>query len=513
MASTPGEGESLEREVKLAVGPDFVVPDLGSAVTGRSPDVQELRATYYDTADHRLWARGITLRHRTGEGPREGCWTMKLPSAATGPTLDRTELTWEADGRTVPDGATAIVRGLVRRSPLVPVTRLSTTRRRRSLVDVDGARWGELDDDAVTVSGGPNDGLAFRQLEVELTDGSDGDLEAVVARLRTAGAEPDDGPKLSRALGLPPGASGARRPVPGRRSPVGQVVGAAMADALERLLDHDYRMRASAPDLSPHDVHQARVATRRLRSDLRTFGAVVDPVWLAHTRDELRWLGEVLGRVRDADVLAGHLDAEGDRSPEDDAGRDELRADLAVARSVRVADLSGVLAGDRYVDLLDRLHAGVERPPLVAVRKDGHRVRPTDRAGKVVPSMVGTRWKVLRRRVRKAGDHPTDRQLHRIRIGAKQLRYAAEAAVPVIGKPARRTAAAAEALQTVLGELHDAVVAEAWLREQAGTASPAGRSTAGRLADQQRRRQVELRRAWRRGWSGLDRTSRLAWLD
>jgi CHAD domain-containing protein len=48
----------------------------------------------------------------------------------------------------------------------------------------------------------------------------------------------------------------------------------------------------------------------------------------------------------------------------------------------------------------------------------------------------------LQRRVRKGGRRPTDRELHRIRIGAKQLRNASEMADPVVGARARRTAEA-----------------------------------------------------------------------
>ena len=38
-----------------------------------------------------------------------------------------------------------------------------------------------------------------------------------------------------------------------------------------------------------------RVGTRRLRSDLRTFSRCWSPSWAKNLRDELRWLGDVLG--------------------------------------------------------------------------------------------------------------------------------------------------------------------------------------------------------------------------
>ena len=61
----------------------------------------------------------------------------------------------------------------------------------------------------------------------------------------------------------------------------------SIADGLDRILDHDYRMRLEAV-LAARNVHQARVATRRLRSNLKTFRSVLDPVWLGHTRAELQ---------------------------------------------------------------------------------------------------------------------------------------------------------------------------------------------------------------------------------
>ena len=83
----------------------------------------------------------------------------------------------------------------------------------------------------------------------------------------------------------------------------------AVFDGLEQLLDHDWRLRLAAPDVTPEDVHKARVAARRLRSNLRTLGSVLDPVWTGHVRDDLKWIGSALGDIRDVDVLTGLLAA------------------------------------------------------------------------------------------------------------------------------------------------------------------------------------------------------------
>ena len=66
----------------------------------------------------------------------------------------------------------------------------------------------------------------------------------------------------------------------------------------------------------PEDIHQFRVATRRLRSDLRTFAELFPTEWVAGLRAELAWIGDRIGPVRDTDVLAGRLRAQATTLPE-----------------------------------------------------------------------------------------------------------------------------------------------------------------------------------------------------
>ncbi len=129
----------------------------------------------------------------------------------------------------------------------------------------------------------------------------------------------------------------------------------SISDALERLLHHDPVLRADPGHPSAHAVHQARVATRRLRADLKTLRGVLEPAWTDRTRAELRWLGGVLGNVRDADVLAGHLSGTAPGAAGDAGGRAELLSRLEVERRRAIGELSEALASSRYGDLLHRL--------------------------------------------------------------------------------------------------------------------------------------------------------------
>jgi CHAD domain-containing protein len=504
---------STEREVKLAADRQFTVPDLRDLVkrTVRLPE-QRLRAIYFDTPDHRLWARKMTLRHRIGEDEGIGTWTLKLPQSNSGPTLERTELEWVGSPDFVPDRVNEILHGVVRRAGLQKITSLETIRRRLMLRGGRQILLAELDDDMVTIHGGPHDGGRFRQIEVELNDADGAFLGKCIDRLCEAGAWIDErGPKLARALDDHT-VNGVDSPSLGPKSTMADVVRASLQTGFDRILDHEYLLRLDEEDQPPEAIHQTRVAARRLRSDLQTFKAVLDPLWVSHTRSDLKWLGAELGLVRDVDVLGQHLDLSGSPKMGDGKGLTGLREQLQDQRSTAAEGVTDVLQSERYLLLLDKLHAAVERPPFLNVGSGrGRGIGPDQRASKALPKVVKRPWKKLYKEVRAADREPTDRQLHQIRIGAKRLRYAAEAAEAVVGKRARRVATSAEGLQTQLGEHHDAVIAEAWLRKRAKGAPSKVAFSAGILAAEQIRRQQFFREDWQAGWEKVDRRAR-EWL-
>ncbi len=219
--------------------------------------------------------------------------------------------------------------------------------------------------------------------------------------------------------------------------------------------------------------------------------------------------------MRDADVLARLFDGEGDGSSFDADGRIQLRSNLGKQRRRHCRELSGALSSARYLDLLDQLDTAARLLPVggaIQGKRPLSRSALIDRsAAKVLPKLVGKRWRSLRRAVRKAGRHPSDHELHGMRIWAKELRYAAEMATPVIGKAARRSAVAAEEAQTVLGEHHDSVTAESWLRGQAMNGTNATSYSAGRLAAEQDRLARRLRHQWRQVFHELDQKRLRRW--
>jgi len=498
----------IEREVKLGAGPAFHLPDLSGVLDGVTvtpPEAVRLETVYYDTPDLRLARWGVSLRHRAGEG-----WTLKLPPAQAagqpqGQLLERDEITFQGGSKKPPDGAVAIVRAYVRKAELVPVARLSTIRRRVRLVDAAGTRVAEVVDDEVSVRDGRRVAARFREIEVEVMqqqNGVNAIVDPLVMRLRGAGAgAADPTPKHIRALGPramePPEVSAL--PVQ-PDSPAKDVIKHVFAESIASLLKHDPLVRTSG---DPEAVHQARVATRKLRSHLRTFGPLLDPEWTEPLRSELGWLALGLGAVRDREVLFERLSERAKSLPASDLRSANsllhiLQVEIGTLRTKLMAELDSL----RYVDLLERL--------VVASQAPGALPDADEPASKVLPPLAAGPWRRLRSAVNQLPETPTDPELHRIRILAKRARYAAEAVAPVAGKAADAFARAAAKLQTILGEHQDSVTAQAWLRG----ARISGRRAfvAGELIAMEHVAAEDARAKWPRVWKALDRKSLRDWM-
>jgi CHAD domain-containing protein len=284
------------------------------------------------------------------------------------------------------------------------------------------------------------------------------------------------------------------------RPSAGDLLRRAISLSVVSLIQHDPVIRL---DRDPEGVHKARVATRRLRSHLQTFGSLVDSEWAGSLRSELDWLGSVLGPARDGDVLLRRMrDRVADLpDPEAQAAAEALES-LAGARAGSHRQLLEAMNGERYARLVERLASASREPRLT---------READRPARTVLPMVKKRWSSLRRRVRRSGQPPTDAELHRIRISAKRCRYAAEVVEPIVGKPARAFARAAAELQTELGEHNDSVVARRWLHGWAAGRSGLGAFSAGMLAAGESVRLRDVRRRWRKTWKALERRRPSTW--
>ncbi|XVX20019.1 CHAD domain-containing protein [Actinomycetota bacterium] len=470
--------EQVEHERKFAVDAEQDLPDLTGIVALGEQRRHELTATYLDTVDLALIRAKVTLRRRTG-GADEG-WHLKLPRE-DGTRLEvHAPLTQGVTPARVPSGHRAAVAEIVERAPLVPAAVLETVRIETDLLDVEGEVVAQLCDDTVTVH--PSE-ESWRELEVELVGPGDGALlDRITERLADAGIDVADSPsKLSRALGDRP-AKVERRAEKGTRhtpkTPAAEVLWDYVRTQVGviQALEHD--VRVDAPDA----VHKSRVAARRLRSALRTFRPILDRSVTDPLRDELRWLGEILGGPRDAEVLKERLTERVEALPPElvvGPVVERVASELDATHDRTRAELLREMDGERYAALCDALVRLVAEPPV--------RAKAKRKAHKVLPALVAA----ADRRVDKAWHAARQAEgeerhllLHETRKKAKAARYASEALADAFGEPAAELARRWEGVTDGLGQVQDGAVALVRLRELCEAAEAAGESgfTYGALA-------------------------------
>lgn len=204
-------------------------------------------------------------------------------------------------------------------------------------------------------------------------------------------------------------------------------------------------------------------------------------------------------------MLHARLTRQLDRLPEGGApGGERLRARVGRAQTKAWRDVLVVLDRPRYAALVDRLGAAAGSLPVTAAADQP--------AVEVMPALAGRAFRRLRSDARRLGKRPADPALHALRIRAKRARYAADVAVPVVGRPAVRYTKALGRLQDLLGDLHDGAMAELWLTHVAGHGTRDEAFVAGVLVARQRLEADELRGRWRPLWEAVDRPAVTSWL-
>lgn len=474
---------TVEREIKLAIDNHFRLPGLPGTPLPR----RLLTSTYYDTSQYDLAHAGITLRHRVERGKQ--AWQLKLPLMK-----DRQEIEIVVRQSIPPTTFRDLLFLHLGQQQLTPVATLRVWRT-GIRVRMDNAPVADVTLDHVSFIKNGAVFQRFRELEIEQVNGKDSTLPDLERQLRRAGAYDHDGrPKLFRALSL---VAPSPEPPPASDAPVVSHVKWALARHVRLLLAHDPGTRLGR---EPESLHQMRVATRQLRAVLRATRPLLVPEWADSLRDELRWLGQLLGPARDLDVQLAYfreestaLDAR-DRRP-----LTQFIAHLETQRNNVQEVLLNELKSERYLDLIRRLQQAAQDPTVVESTVTLH-------------DLALQEFAKLRNAIRQAGDTPNNANIHETRIKTKRARYAAELVEPTVGKPATRFINKARVVQDVLGMHQDAIQAEAHIRAflKKSTSTRAA-FVAGRMVERQRQRREKARGKMQRLLRGLLRRGEKAW--
>ncbi len=470
---------------------------------------QQLRDTYLDTEDWRVFRAGFALRIRDKGDQVEA--TLKGLRSARADLADRREIT-EAlpkDGHEALAEATGPVGTRVRDvagvKPLRTLFDVRTSRHRfavrsrKSAADV-----GEIALDEARFSRGDRHRrpMLLTRVELEAAGPDSAPLERLASQLRSeCGLHPASENKFAvglRSASLEP----PRGPGPGAEPlPAPAVMGSATrasdfaATALQRLL-REWQANEPVARLGegPEPLHRLRVTGRRLDTVLSLFRTYL-PAVIAKNRPRLKGLLDALGAVRDADVRLQTASsfrrslAESER-PGLDPLLQHLQSERARARSAMLRALDARSARN----WLDTLPHQLARTTLPSSSTSSRAAA----ALAVVPDLIEKRYRKLRKCARRLTAESPIAEFHKVRVRTKKLRYALEIVAPTYGKPAEEMLAALHKLQGKLGTQHDADVIAGYLKELASR-PPAGFTAAtlfliGRMAELNAREAVRMSR-------------------
>jgi triphosphatase len=448
---------------------------------GRDPAVaagetREISDGYFDTDDWRIHRAGYALRVRSTKGKNGAEATMKrLASTSTKAGVrSRREISepLEAPEIDLLNGyagpVSDRVRALAGPQELRPLFEVRTRRSAYHLM-LEGFRVGEivLDETTIPLEAEP---ARIRRVEVEVEPGSLDRLEPFVERLREecrlspAVASKYESGLLARGITPPAPPDFGPTQVDGSLS-TGEFAFRILREQFSVFLAHEPGTRIGE---DPEELHDMRVATRRMRAAMKVFEDAL-PARTRAFRDSLKWVAGSLGEVRDVDVQLGHLEAWiSEAAPQDREPLAALGTVLEGQRAKARKAMLRVLDSRRYARLIASFAGFLRKGP--SRRAAGARQPITEAA----PGLLRRPY----RKVRKLGDALTEEssgeEFHELRKKGKRLRYALEFLSEIYGKPIKEFVEPLKDLQDVLGDHQDAEVATSHLREL-GTTRGRGR--------------------------------------
>jgi CHAD domain-containing protein len=229
------------------------------------------------------------------------------------------------------------------------------------------------------------------------------------------------------------------------------------------------------------DVHQGRVAARRLRSILKTFGPLFDARWVRLYRIDLRSFARALATVREADVIG-----------------EVLKETLRSGAGLRPAELVRLKSSLQQLrtDVRNRLHQHSREPgwralTVALATRAGHPprlIKANAAWGDVLKLADGAWRKATRLLERRPG---AAAELHELRLALKHCRYALEAVADIEPKATSRLLRRLRRAQEKIGAHRDTIAAAHWVRSHERTL---GRGTMVRLEAALIEREARLRK-------------------
>ena len=458
---------------------------------------------YLDTDDWRFRRAGYAQRlRRVGRRRRAEATLERLDSVASNGRALRVRRALSEDIESSEPAALLgshgevgdRARAVAGRKPLLSLFEIRT-RRRLFVLTVDGLPPAELSLEETAIRGADGEPPArLRRVAIDAVESVLPRLARFVERLQA-----DCALQPTRLSAYEAGLlAGDLRPAAAERfgstridpeQPIGAVALAVLRRHFTALLAKEPGTRLG-DDIE--ELHDMRVASRRLRAALSLFADVL-PSAALDAREDLAWLGRVLGAVRDLDVQLEQLDVWLAELPEPDrAALEQLVVLLRGRRNDARALLLEALDSRRYEALVSRFGRVLRGRPT---RRNDASAQP---ALAVAPDLIEARFRRVRALGKRIGRSSPAGDYHRLRIRCKRLRYALEFLSDLYPGQAEPLLRRLTELQDVLGLHQDADVAIERLRtlarDHADELDTATIFAMGEIAERHRREMIDLRR-------------------
>ena len=418
---------------------------------------------YLDTFDWALMKNKLSLRYRISNG--QAMYTLKSLNGVEEGIAKRMETEVPLDKPV--DAPTEVpvkrirklIDALIFPRKLLGHIQVSTDRRRYQMFSPEGAEI-ELAFDASSFS---LRGLHPRrrtpklhEMEAEIHHGSATVLESLASSLSaTFGYSPSVGSKFEVAF------KRFKLALPSKQPP--EKLKVRLEDRLDlavrKILAYQFQrfreqLAGVRQDIDTEFVHQARVATRRMRSALRLFREAIPQRVVTYLGEELKWLGKKFGTVRDLDVFLLNLSR---FKPQikyfPSKKRNAFENWIEKHRRTPLKDVQEAIESSRYKTFERRFMQFLEGP-LPARPRAPLALRPVR---EVAPAVITERFEAVIEQGHKVLTKPKLKQFHVLRIQMKKLRYAVEFMAPAYEGALTSFIERTVEIQDCLGELQDTV--------------------------------------------------------
>jgi triphosphatase len=470
---------------------------------------RELTDIYYDTEDWRLYRAGYALRLRRDNESAEA--TMKALAPSEGGLRRRREISEPIEGgeslKGIPGPVGERARRVAGTADLRQLFEVRTRRRTYALrtetpssgeivEDTSGTiRQQNSEQDAIVAEVAldeseifANGGATTHLSRVEVEVGSDAHIhdgvgDFVEVLKEALDLRPTLASKFRTGLsvvGLSPQVALDLGPTQIEATlSAGEVAFAILRRHFAAMLAHEPGVRLGE---DPEELHDMRVATRRLRAALKLYSDALPKRAERYERD-LRWVAGALGEVRDLDVHLQRLSEESSRNGE------VLEEVVSLLRERRVEARRGMLQAlesNRYERLVANFSATLRR---------GRSPSPTDPILEAAPDLLRDRYKKVRKAANTLREDSPPEHFHDLRKKGKRLRYALEPLQEIYGKQAKKMVKLLKRIQDDLGDHQDLIVSGGLMEELgvAGDRPPQAAFSMGSMAERYSREASELR--------------------